>query len=308
MSSWLQKYRKFRNWQQQPYQVAEMSDKEHVCPTCNTTFRGNYCPRCGQSSRIGRYSFKETMLLFVDIWGLGNRSMFRTLRDLILRPGYMIRDYLRGMQMAYFPPFKMMFLLTALSLLVAHGWNIKGENTLSKQQTGFEQAITEKPVVSYNFDDEKDTNTEEARRTKIIIQKINNKLEVFFTNILDFYERYLSIFTLTLLFIASGFLYIFFRKSPAMPGMSYSELLVALVYIFNMLIIYSIVTDFFCLPDTIELALQLTGLIALKQLSGFSWWRTVLYTILGFLIFFATIMLLAMLFGIVMTLYLQTKL
>ena len=38
----------------------------------------------------------------------------------------MIRDYLRGMQMDYFPPFKMFFLLLALSLLVNSGMNIQG--------------------------------------------------------------------------------------------------------------------------------------------------------------------------------------
>ena len=54
--------------------------------------------------------------------------MFRSIRDLILRPGYMIRDYLRGMQMAYFPPFKMFFLLIALSLVVDSGLNIQGIN------------------------------------------------------------------------------------------------------------------------------------------------------------------------------------
>ena len=40
----------------------------------------------------------------------------------------MIRDYLRGMQMAYFPPFKMFFLLIALSLVVDSGLNIQGIN------------------------------------------------------------------------------------------------------------------------------------------------------------------------------------
>ncbi len=47
-------------------------------------------PPCGQSARIGRYSFRKAALLFLDVWGLGNRGLFRTLRDLLLRPGYMI--------------------------------------------------------------------------------------------------------------------------------------------------------------------------------------------------------------------------
>ena len=108
-----QKYRRFREWQKRPYQVKPLSAEEHDCATCGTHYQGNYCPRCGQSSSIGRYSFKNALLLFLDVWGLGNRGMFRSLRDLLLRPGYMIRDYLQGMQMAYFPPFKMFFLLVA---------------------------------------------------------------------------------------------------------------------------------------------------------------------------------------------------
>ena len=50
---------------------------------------------------MGRFSFKKALLLFLDVWGIGNRSMFRSLRDLMFRPGYMIRGYLRGMQSAY---------------------------------------------------------------------------------------------------------------------------------------------------------------------------------------------------------------
>ena len=125
-------YARFKEWQRMPHQVKPLVDEEHDCATCGTHYRGNYCPRCGQSAVVGRYSFKKALLLFLDVWGLGNRSMFRTVRDLLLRPGYMIRDYLRGMQMAYFPPFKMFFLVIALSVLVDTGFNIKGENHLKK--------------------------------------------------------------------------------------------------------------------------------------------------------------------------------
>ena len=100
-----EKYRQFKEWQHQPHQVAPLSEEEHECATCGTRFEGNYCPRCGQSATIGRYSFKKAFLLFLDVWGVGNRGMFRSIRDLLLRPGYMIRDYLRGMQMASFPNF-----------------------------------------------------------------------------------------------------------------------------------------------------------------------------------------------------------
>ena len=79
-----ERYRRFREWEQQPHEVAPLSENEHECATCGTHFEGNYCPRCGQSAKIGRYSFKKALLLFLDVWGVGNRGMFRSLRDLIL--------------------------------------------------------------------------------------------------------------------------------------------------------------------------------------------------------------------------------
>ena len=141
-----EKIRQFHEWQQKPHVVAPLSEQEHECATCGTHYTGNFCPRCGQSQRIRRYSFKTAVLNFLDVWGLGNRGMFRTIRDLILRPGYMIRDYLSGMQMAYFPPFKMFFLLFALSFLVSHGLNIKGEN-FSKEVEVKKQELAERAPV-----------------------------------------------------------------------------------------------------------------------------------------------------------------
>ena len=151
------KYKRFREWKLHPHQVAPLSEEQHECATCGTHYEGNYCPRCGQSARIGRYSFKKAILLFLDVWGLGNRGMFRSIRDLILRPGYMIRDYLRGMQMAYFPPFKMFFLLLALWLVVDSGLNIQLVNRDKQNEEETEQIFSRfKPKVTLAEDDKAD--------------------------------------------------------------------------------------------------------------------------------------------------------
>ena len=73
--------RAFHIWQHRPYEVAPLSDVSHKCTSCGTEYTGNFCPRCGQSAKIGRFSFKKAILHFLDVWGVGNRSMFRTIRD-----------------------------------------------------------------------------------------------------------------------------------------------------------------------------------------------------------------------------------
>ena len=267
MSHLVEKWKAFCEWQRRPSHIPQMVEEHHRCGTCGQEFQGNYCPCCGQSAKIGRYSFKNALLLFLDVWGMGNRGMFRTLRDLILRPGYLIRDYISGMQMAYFPPFKLLFLLTALLLVVDSGVNLKGEDYLANYH--------EKTVKTGNSFAKKDKQKETTRdeRWDRVIVKLR-----------EFRESNPAFFWVALLFVLSLPLYLFFRKCPNIPDLRFSELLIAMVYTWGMHTIYEIVLTFFGVYNSpIDEASLLLSIIPLKQLSGFKWWRTSLYLLLSYL-------------------------
>ena len=215
---------------------------------------------------------------------MGNRGMFRTLHDLILRPGYMIRDYISGMQMAYFPPFKLLFLLTALTLVVESGVNLKGENfsESDKEQVVKESADSiAKNQADMTYNDHCEKLTQEIRTLA---------------------EKNSSLLWLLLLVVLSVPLYPLFRKSPAIPDLRFSELLITLVYTNDMFAIYTIISSFFCIPDGIEDVAYLLPAIPLKQLSGFKWWRTILYLLFSYIVVF--IILAGMVFAIATLLYL----
>ena len=289
-----QKCREFKEWQQRPYQVAPLSQQEHTCTTCGTTFQGNYCPRCGQSGRIGRYSLKAAFLLFLDVWGLGNRGMFRSIRDLLLRPGYMIRDYLGGMQMAYFPPFKMFFLLATLSLLVSSGFNIKGENQLSKAIESYEKSYNAIRVESDELSDEDD----EVKHAKTI--EIGEKIYSVTKSFIQFITDHQTVVELFWLLILSLPLYTLFRGCPAIPDLYYPEFFVAMVYITNMMNLVSTVASFLCIDlVVIGLVAPLLSIIALKQLSGYSYIRTILSLIASAIIIAIACLVLVVVVGIV---------
>ena len=97
-----------------------IDETERKCSNCGHHYSGRICPQCGQAGTWSRYTWKQAILNLMDIWGLGNRPMFRTLRELYTRPGYMIRDYLNGHRQFYFPPFKLV--AVAVVLLIFVGW------------------------------------------------------------------------------------------------------------------------------------------------------------------------------------------
>ena len=266
--------RAFRLWQRRPHQVAPLSEVVHNCTTCGTEYQGNYCPRCGQSASVGRFSFKKAFLLFLDVWGVGNRGMFRSIRDLILRPGYMIRDYLNGMQSAYFPPFKMFFLLTALSLVVEHGIDLGiGGNGNSTNDSQTELTFDEEEVKA-------DTDVSEIKKQRFV-----NAIKTFISGMDGLSKKNPAIFSLLSLMLFSLPLYMFFRRSPAIPDLRYSEFFVALVYTSNMFSIYSILGDLlhFGILKTVAL---LMIFVLLKQFSGFSKKRVFVSLLLTMLISF----------------------
>jgi len=135
-------WRRFRAWaiglerrQERREPVAVAADgTRRVCLNCGHGYQGRVCPQCGQSGVWSRFSLRQAVLNLLDIWGLGNRPMYRTLKELFWRPGYMVRDYLHGHRQHYFPPFKLMAIVLVLVAFV--GW-LTGIDVVESNFSGF---------------------------------------------------------------------------------------------------------------------------------------------------------------------------
>ena len=296
-TAWL---RAFRMWQRRPYEVAPLKDERHVCSSCKTEFTGNYCPRCGQAAEMGRFSFKKALMLFLDVWAIGNRSMLRSLRDLMLRPGYMIRDYLSGMRSAYFPPFKMFFLLAAFSLIVEYGFDLglsdnkkttPTEQTAAvpadslKESTAQAEQTTAVPADSLKKDSVRQPLKAERLADRLLeagekfkeASKDSKKMDtpivnavVYTIKVMDkLWEKNPPVFALLMLMLFSLPLYLFLRHSPNVPDLRYSEFVVVLVYTANVYSIYSIIGDLLG-SVVIQLFAVFMIFVTLQQFSGYS--------------------------------------
>jgi hypothetical protein len=88
------------------------------CLNCGADLAGQYCGQCGQRATNRLISLWELMRdAFGDMFELDSR-LWRTLIPLMLRPGRLTSDYLRGRRMRYMPPFRMYLVLSLLFFLV----------------------------------------------------------------------------------------------------------------------------------------------------------------------------------------------
>ena len=297
--------RAFHIWQIRPHEVAPLSEATHECASCGTVYQGNFCPRCGQSANVGRFSFKKAFLLFLDVWGVGNRGMFRSIRDLVLRPGYMIRDYLRGMQSAYFPPFKMFFLLAALSFVVEHGFTMNDEQdkedakiSLAQKTENVQETNEYTNVSEIDMEGDKgwkiDIDGKESPKDQKLVETVRSKImmaEKVKDFLLSLRKKNSSLFSLFFLLLFFSPLYLFLRHAPSIPDFRFSEFVVALVYTSNAYSIYSIAGELLSFTILDFLAVLIV-FVSFKQLSGYSKFRVLGSITLTFIMSFVLLVIL----------------
>ncbi|MBN8578371.1 MAG: DUF3667 domain-containing protein [Cytophagales bacterium] len=87
------------------------------CKNCSGPVEGNYCSACGQPV-LGRFTLLYLwQLLYQDLLDL-DKGLWHTAKDLTLRPGRMIADYLNGKTKPYYSPLKYLLILVAVMYLI----------------------------------------------------------------------------------------------------------------------------------------------------------------------------------------------
>lgn len=112
-----EKYQRFRKWQLNPFDYTNRNKHPERCANCGTEVTANYCPICGQKAGVGSVNWNTVRQGLTMIWGMDSRSLGYSLLQLVLRPGYLISDYICGKRQVSFPPVKML-LIVAIGVLV----------------------------------------------------------------------------------------------------------------------------------------------------------------------------------------------
>lgn len=120
-----QRYRRFRQWQREPFNYELKGEEQQQCANCHHEYTGNYCPYCSQKTGLGKVTWASVAKGISIVWGMDNRSLLYSLWQLLLRPGYLIRDYINGERQASFPPVKMLMLVAIVYALIIHWTGIR---------------------------------------------------------------------------------------------------------------------------------------------------------------------------------------
>ena len=256
MSCIKEQYRRFRQWQQEPFDYHDTSDR-HVCSNCGNEYGNNYCPRCGQKAVYGSITWSSVWRGILDVWGVGTRSLPYSLWQLIWRPGYLILDYIGGKRQASFPPVKML-VVVALVLVVV--------NTIFG--------------VQYN-DTTPEASTEAVKAGSAAYNALMDTFFVWMTN----HIAWTALIVFSLFIVPVWFL---FRQAPRLPRHTlpqgfYVQVFIGVQFLMFMLLM---VLLFQFIPSLSGNGSEASGIMVVgvlpvmllvdyKQLFGYGWWGTI---------------------------------
>lgn len=122
-----------------------LSSEQVLCKNCGTSYQGNYCNLCGQTSETYRYNWRVMVSdLFKGFFNV-DKGFGRTLLDLMYRPGYMMRQYIAGKRVDFFRPLQLLFVLSALYLIGLQIMVPNAETEQNKQDGLLSLKITQVP-------------------------------------------------------------------------------------------------------------------------------------------------------------------
>lgn len=91
-----------------------------TCLNCSSEFTGNFCNQCGQKASTHRFTLHEWLHEIPhSIFHIDN-GFFYTLKNLCLRPGNFIRDYLDGKRKPSFSPFLYVLIWCGVFVVISH--------------------------------------------------------------------------------------------------------------------------------------------------------------------------------------------
>jgi hypothetical protein len=92
--------------------------KEKDCLNCGTIVQGRYCQKCGQENVVPKETFWHMFThFFYDITHFDS-NFFHTAHHLILKPGFLSKEYMIGRRASYLHPVRMYVFSSAIFFLL----------------------------------------------------------------------------------------------------------------------------------------------------------------------------------------------
>lgn len=90
---------------------------DKTCLNCNYVVENRFCPNCGQENIDTRKTFHHLFVHFFEDLTHYENSFWKTIRNLILKPASLTKEYLSGKRMSYLAPVRLYIFISFATFL-----------------------------------------------------------------------------------------------------------------------------------------------------------------------------------------------
>jgi hypothetical protein len=98
-----------------------------LCENCGASVAGRYCGNCGQRLEPPVHSLGHFLTVAMEDVTHADTRLWRTLRALLFRPGFLTHEFLAGRRASYLPPVRLYLVLSVVFFLCASFTHSQGE-------------------------------------------------------------------------------------------------------------------------------------------------------------------------------------
>ena len=89
-----------------------------ICENCGATINGHYCSQCGQHYEPHIHSLGHFMFEAAENLTHADSRVWLTLWPLLLKPGFLTKEFFEGRRSRYLPPFRLYLVISAIFFLL----------------------------------------------------------------------------------------------------------------------------------------------------------------------------------------------
>jgi hypothetical protein len=92
--------------------------KDKTCQNCNYVVENRFCPNCGQENTDTRKTFYHLFVHFFEDLTHYENSFWKTIKNLILKPASLTKEYLSGKRLSYLAPIRLYIFISFVTFFI----------------------------------------------------------------------------------------------------------------------------------------------------------------------------------------------
>jgi hypothetical protein len=104
--------------------------KDKTCLNCKHVVENKFCPNCGQKNEDTRKTFHHLFIHFFEDLTHYENAFWKTIRDLLVKPGSLTCEYLSGKRLTYLAPVKLYIFISFVTFLLLTMFPNETENNI----------------------------------------------------------------------------------------------------------------------------------------------------------------------------------